>query len=206
MSQNEQDYRSEFEQWADERDAARAATGGLLVESTTDDPEAVLAANVMQPLTEREQTVVVSHPVRPSQSSGATEWEHFTVENYGGPYDGAELRKDGARFLKNLEAFREATPGFDVATATAAELPMQESVRRAILKADNGPQIFHFLCLSPGVTTELSRMPPLEAAVAVRQMARDLQMGTVDPQGSYQDWRNEMNRREAVRRRGRNGR
>jgi hypothetical protein len=55
-------YHSEFEQWADARNAARSATGGLLVESTTDDPEAVLPANMFQPFVAKDQIVVVSHP------------------------------------------------------------------------------------------------------------------------------------------------
>jgi hypothetical protein len=109
---DEERYRNDFEQWADARDLAREATGGILIESTTDDPQAVLIANMMQPQVGRDQVVVTSYAVRPN-SSGETEGESFSVEHFGGIEDGEELRRDHAKFRKNLESFRAETPDFD---------------------------------------------------------------------------------------------
>jgi hypothetical protein len=206
MSQNEQDYRSEFDQWQDARDAARAATGGILIESTSDSSEANLEANMFQPMARREVVVTTAQPVRPDARTGATEFEHFVVEDHSSLIDGAELRANGARFAKNLGTFKEAHPNFELETANAGELPLEESTRRAILGVVNGPAVMHFLCQSPELAVELARLPPLAAAAAVRRMSADLQqMGTLDSQTSYQEWRSERNKRDARRRSGRNG-
>jgi hypothetical protein len=202
----EERYKSDFEQWADARDAAREATGGILIESSTDAPEDALIANMMQPQVARDQVVVVSHLVRPD-SSGATESERFTVEHFGGIEDGEELRRDHAKFRKNLESFRAETPDFDALVASAGDLQIQDSVRRVIVKADNGPQVFHFLLSSPELVRSLAAMDALAAAASVRQISRDLENGQALPaNAAYGDYANYMNQREVRRRGGRNGR
>jgi hypothetical protein len=129
------------------------------------------------------------------------------VEHFNKIEDGEELRRDHAKFLKNLESFRAETPDFDIVVASGGELRISDAVRRTIVKADNGPQVFHFLCSSPELVRTLADMDPLEAAAAVRQISRDFANGRALPDNaSYGDYANHMNSRDARRRGGRNGR
>jgi hypothetical protein len=203
-NRGEEAYRTEYEQWADMRDSAREATGGVLVESTTDTPEQVIAANMMQPVAERGQVVTVSHAVRPRASDGATDHENFTTERYIEECDGRELRQDKARFDRNCKEFRKTTPDFDVVTTNGGDVPIYESVRRTIVGLDNGPQVEHFLAAHPEVADSLLALKPLAAAAAVRAMARDLANQMVVPEGSsYEEYKDHTNARRARLRRGR---
>jgi hypothetical protein len=200
------DQPNDFEQWKAERDAAREATGGILIESTTDAPEDVITANLFQPHITYEQTVTVSHPVRPSEPGGPTDGEMFTEEHYGAARDGAELRSDTARFLKNLAAARKANPNFDRETEGAEDQLVSEAARRSILKCENSGEVYHFLALSPMLTASLAAMHPHRQAVFVRQISRDLAEGAaLPPDSSYSQWATRRNQYIARRRHGRNG-
>lgn len=199
-------YRNEFEEWADTRDSAREATGGILIESTTDTPEQVIAANMVPPVAERGRVVTVSHPVRPRESDGATEREYFTEERDVEEHDGYELRQDKARFAKNEKEFKKYTPDYDVVTTSGDDVPIYESVRRVILHLNNGPQVVHFLNKHPEVADQLMQVDPFAAAAAVRDMARDLANGmTLPDNATYEQYKAHMNERLARRRGGRNG-
>jgi hypothetical protein len=197
---------SDFEEWQNMREAAREASGGILIESSTDDPKDIVTANMFQPRVVHEQTVTLSHAHRPSEPGGPTEpSERLTEERYGGVVDGAELRADQARFLRGLAEACEADPQFDREVQSGDSGLISEGVRRAILKAENSVQTYHFLCVSPEVTDELARMDPYLAAVAVRQISKDLQNGQALPQNaSYSEWAAHRNRYAAQRGHGRN--
>jgi hypothetical protein len=188
----------------DMRDSARDATGGILVESTTDSPAEVVSANMMQPVAERGQIVTVSHAVRPRASDGATDHENFTTERYIEECDGRELRQDKARFDRNRKEFCKTTPDFDVVTTNGGDVPIYESVRRTIVGLDNGPQVEHFLAAHPEVADSLLALKPLAAAAAVRAMARDLQNGVPLPDdATYSEYKSHTNERRTRLRRGR---
>jgi hypothetical protein len=202
-NRGEERYRSEFEEWADMRDAATDATGGILIESTTDTPEQVIAANMLAPRQERTQTVTVAHAIRPRASDGVTDREHFTVEEFREECDGKELRQDKKRYQRNREEFRKNTPDFDAVSTNAGDVPIYESVRRTILKLDNGPQVEHFLGTRPEVADSLLALDPLAAAATVRFIARDLQSGMPLPDdATYSEYKSHTANRRARSRRG----
>jgi hypothetical protein len=122
------------------------------------------------------------------------------------PFNIAKRFDQRRNLLKNLESFRADTPDFDALVASAGEQPIQDAVRRVIVKADNGPQLFRFLLSSPELVRSIAAMDALEGAAAVRQISRDLANGQALPaNASYADYSNYMNQREVRRRGGRNG-
>jgi hypothetical protein len=187
------------------RDAAREATGGILIESTTDDPKDVIEANLFQPKVTYEQVVTLSHQVRPSEPGGPTEGEgDVSEERFTRWRDGAELRSDAARHQKNLAAARKSNPDFDLETRAGDELPLSEAARRAVLRSENSAQVYHFLSVIPAVANELATMHPHAQAVAIRVISHDLANG-MPPDSSYSAWRDARNQYTARRRQGRNG-
>ncbi len=57
------DKPNDFEQWRKMRDDAREAGGGILIESSTDDPKDIIDANLFQPRVLREQVVTRVMPI-----------------------------------------------------------------------------------------------------------------------------------------------
>ena len=173
-------------------DAGRCARGGRwdLIESSTDDPKDIIDANLFQPRVLREQVVTLSHANRPVSPGGATEpAERFTEEHYGAVVDGQELREDNARFLLGLAEAREANPEFDRQLQVGDEGLISEATRRAILRAENSVQVYHFLCVNPQLVDELARMEPHAAAIAVRVISKDLENGrALPPDADYAAW------------------
>jgi len=157
------------------------------VQITSNDAEIDQRLAELQPYVETGLTVSVSQPGRRTKDGG-TEHSKPVVEDYSQAVPGEELREDVSIYNRKVEEFKKECPDFDA--VVGQDLPIFLSVRNAILKMPNGPQIAHFLGSYPKLAAALCNLHPLEAARHVQEISDDLARGILPIDGdNYQAWK-----------------
>src|SRR5215469_7859541 len=192
---------SEFEQWKRWRDELADIGGGLIVESTSDSPEQILAAMFAPQDVRGPKVEIASRGVR--TKSGGVEHgdDDLAVEDYREVVDGREMRADKRAFEKRFTEYEEANPGF----TGALNGVIPEATRRVILQSSNGPAIAAFLSESREICRALCDLATsgkiVEVVARTREIGRDLDNMGLNLGGSYSDFRESRNRQDNIRRR-----
>jgi len=195
---------SEFEQWQRERDAIRAITGGVVLESTSDDPEQILAAMFQAEDVRGPKLEIGARGIRTSR--GGTEHQdpdEAGIEDYRQAVPGRELRADRAAFQRRADEYSETHRDFDAVLSQNIQIPV--AAERTLYQLANGPQVADFLGRSPEVARALCDLAQqgqiVEVVRRVREMGRDLERMGMNLDGSYSDFRESRNRQDNIRRR-----
>jgi len=193
---------SEFEQYMQQREAARDVFGGVLIESTTDSLDDIAAAAFQPEIVQGPKVEIGTQGVR--TKAGGTERDDETgIEDYRQAVAGKELRADQQAFKRRADEFAQSHPGFDQALNQGGEIPL--GVQRTILRLPNGPAVAHFLAVSPEMRLALCDLAGkgrvLEAVAMVQRLSKDLAFGGMNLNGTYTEFRDGRNRSDQLRRR-----
>ena len=195
---------SAFEQWQRQRDAIRDITGGIVLESTSDDPEQIMAAMFAPQDVAGPKVEIGARGIRTSR--GGTEHQdpdEAGIEDYRQAVPGRELRADRAAFQRRADEYSETHRDFDAVLSQNIQIPV--AAERTLYQLANGPQVADFLGRSPEVARALCDLAQqgqiVEVVRRVREMGRDLERMGMNLDGSYADFRSTRNNQDKMRRR-----